>query len=195
MSSSDNPMAYLLEFGLRKVEKEKPELASDAKYVELKSQLLREAEGHFKEIQATYATVIKTLCHCGGQLEPVDHEFGKANGTIYDSVIAKCKKCGSKQSFQFPKHGFISEARSAMALRDYLLGSYGIDYAWLAERPSSFSSLVASSPDSFLVHLAQSPSDGVANLVQAAFVSIIVHLQLLQYSCFLVHFVGENAVR
>ncbi len=132
MSSSDNPMAYLLEFGLRKVEKEKPELSSDAKYVELKSQLLREAEGHFKEIQATYATVIKTLCHCGGQLEPVDHEFGKANGTIYDSVIAKCKKCGSKQSFQFPKHGFISEARSAMALRDYLLGNYGIDYAGLA---------------------------------------------------------------
>ena len=131
MSSPDNPMAYLLEFGLRKVEKEKPELANDVKYVELKSQLLREADGHFKEIQATYATVLKTPCHCGGQLEPVDHQFGKAEGTIYDSVIAKCKKCGSTQSFQFPKHGFISEARSAMALRDYLQGAYGIDYAGL----------------------------------------------------------------
>ncbi len=125
-------MAYLLEVGLRKVEKQKPEVANDVKYVELKSQLLREADEHFKEIQATWATVIKTLCHCGGQLEPVDHEFGKAAGTIYDSVIAKCKKCGAKQTFQFPKHGFISEARSAMALRDYLLGAYGIDYAWLA---------------------------------------------------------------
>ncbi len=125
-------MAYLLEYGLRKVEKEKPELANDVKYVELKSQLLREADGHFKEIQATYATILKTPCHCGGELEPVDHEFGKADGTIYDSVIAKCRKCGSSQSFQFPKHGFISEARSAMALRDYLQGAYGIDYAWLA---------------------------------------------------------------
>jgi len=132
MSASENPMAYLLDLGLRKVEKQKPELANDVRYVELKSQLLREAEGHFKEIQATYATVVKTACHCGGQLEPIDHEFGKAEGTIYDSVIAKCRKCGSTQSFQFPKHGFISEARSAMALRDYLLGTYGIDYAGLA---------------------------------------------------------------
>jgi hypothetical protein len=131
MSSPENPMAYLLEFGLRKVEKEKPEVANDVKYVELKSQLLREAEGHFKEIQATYATVLKTPCHCGGQLEPVDHEFGKAEGTIYDSVIAKCKKCGSTQTFQFPKHGFINEARSAMALRDYLQATYGLDYAGL----------------------------------------------------------------
>jgi RNase P subunit RPR2 len=131
MSSPDNPMAYLLEFGLRKVEKENPELNNDVKYVELKSQLLREAEGHFKEIQATYATVLKTPCHCGGPLEPVDHEFGKIEGTIYDSVVAKCKKCGSNQTFQFPKQGFISEARSAMALRDYLLSTYGLDYAGL----------------------------------------------------------------
>src|SRR6266705_6366959 len=132
MASSENPMAYLLEYGLRRVETERPELANDSRYLELKEQVLRDAEGHFREIQATYATILKTLCHCGGQLEPIDHEFGKSGGTIYDSVIAKCKKCGAKQTFQFPKHGFISEARSAMALRDYLLGSYGIDYAWLA---------------------------------------------------------------
>ncbi len=124
-------MAYLLEFGLRKVEKERPELSNDGRYLDLKSQLLREAEGHFREIQATYATVLKTQCHCGGQLEPVDHDFGKSGGVIYDSVVAKCRVCGSSQSFQFPKEGFISEARSAMALRDYLQGTYGIDYAGL----------------------------------------------------------------
>ena len=131
MSTSENPMAYLLEFGLRKVEQERPELHNDTQYLDLKAQLLREAEGHFREIQATYATVLKTQCHCGGQLEPMDHEFAKEGGTIYDSVIAKCKKCGRTQSFQFPKEGFISEARSAMALRDYLQGAYGIDYAGL----------------------------------------------------------------
>jgi hypothetical protein len=131
MSGSENPMAYLLEFGLRKVERERPELNNDGTYLDLKAQLLREAEGHFHEIQATYATVLKTQCHCGGQLEPVDHEFGKEGGIIYDSVIAKCKACGETQSFQFPKEGFISEARSAMALRDYLQGTYGIDYARL----------------------------------------------------------------
>ncbi len=131
MSSPENPMAYLLEYGLRKVERERPELSNDQKYHDLKAQLLREAEGHFREIQATYATVLKTQCHCGGQLEPMDHEFAKEGGTIYDSVIAKCKSCGQKQSFQFPKEGFISEARSAMALRDYLQRTYGIDYARL----------------------------------------------------------------
>ena len=129
MSSPENPMAYLLEFGLRRVEREKPELTNDAKYRDLKAKLLQDAEGHFREIQAIYATVLKTQCHCGGQLEPVDHEFGKAEGTIYDSVVARCKACGETQSFQFPKEGFISEARSAMALRDYLQGTYGIDYA------------------------------------------------------------------
>ncbi len=122
-------MAYLLEFGLRKVERERPELSSDGRYQALKDQLMRDADGHFREIQATYATVLKTRCTCGGQLEPTDHEFGKTGGTIYDSVIAKCKACGSTQGFQFPKDGFISEARSAMALRDYLKESYRIDYA------------------------------------------------------------------
>jgi len=129
MSSPENPMAYLLEFGLRKVERERPELANDEKYRDLKASLLQDAEGHFREIQATYATVLKTQCQCGGQLEPVDHEFGRAEGTIYDSVIARCKACGATQAFQFPKEGFISEAKSAMALRDYLQGAYGIDYA------------------------------------------------------------------
>ena len=62
-------------------------------------------------------------------MEPVDHDFGKSAGTIYDSVIAKCKSCGEAQAFQFPKEGFISEARSAMALRDYLQSTYAIDYA------------------------------------------------------------------
>src|SRR5256884_8292051 len=132
MASSGNPMAYLLEYGLRRVETERPELGNDSKYLELKEQLLRDAEGHFREIQATYATVLKTQCHCGGQLEPVDHDFGMSGGTIYDSVIAKCRSCGSTQSFQFPKEGFISEARSAMALRDYLQRAYGVDYAGVA---------------------------------------------------------------
>jgi hypothetical protein len=132
MASVENPMAYLLAFGLKKVEDETPELASDAKYIELKGQLLQDAEGHFREIQATYATVLKTQCQCGGQLEPVDHDFGKSGGMIYDSVIAKCRACGSTQSFQFPKEGFISEARSAMALRDYLQQAYGVDYAVMA---------------------------------------------------------------
>lgn len=132
MASVENPMAYLLAFGLKKIEGETPELASDAKYQELKGQLLQDADGHFREIQATYATVLKTQCHCGGQLEPVDHDFGKEGGMIYDSVIAKCRACGSTQSFQFPKEGFISEARSAMALRDYLQRNYGVDYAVMA---------------------------------------------------------------
>jgi len=129
MAAPDNPMAYLLEFGLRKVEQERPEVSNDSNYQELKAQLLRNAEGHFREISATYATILKTDCQCGGQLEPVDHEFGKSKGVIYDSVIARCKKCNQEQSFQFPKDGFISEARSAMALRDYLQKTYGIDYA------------------------------------------------------------------
>src|SRR5437867_1830577 len=87
MASSGNPMAYLLEYGLRRVETERPELGNDSRYLELKEQLLRDAEGHFREIQATYATVLKTQCHCGGQLEPVDHDFGMSGGTIYDSVL------------------------------------------------------------------------------------------------------------
>jgi hypothetical protein len=132
MATPENPMAYLLEFGLRKIEKERPELANDSKYVELKGQLLQDADGHFREIQATYATVLKTQCQCGGQLEPVDHDFGRSGGMIYDSVVAKCRSCGSTQSFQFPKEGFISEARSAMALRDYLQRTYGVDYAGVA---------------------------------------------------------------
>ncbi len=132
MSTPENPMAYLLEFGLKKIERERPELSNDLRYRELKTQLLREAEGHFREIQATYATVLKTQCHCGGPLEPIDHQFGREGSTIYDSVIARCKKCGRSQSFQFSKEGFISEARSAMALRDYLQGTYGIDYAGFA---------------------------------------------------------------
>ena len=122
-------MAYLLEYGLRRIETERPELMNDSHYLELKDQLLHDAEGHFREIQATYATVLKTQCHCGGQLEPVDHDFGKSGDTIFDSVIAKCKSCGQAQAFQFPKEGFISEARSAMAIRDYLQSTYGIDYA------------------------------------------------------------------
>jgi len=75
---------------------------------------------------------LKTQCHCGGPLEPVDHDFGRSGGMIYDSVVAKCRSCGSTQSFQFPKEGFISEARSAMALRDYLQRAYGVDYAGVA---------------------------------------------------------------
>ena len=132
MAASENPMAYLLEYGLQKVERERPELANDAKYHQLKGQLLQDADGHFREIQATYATVLKTQCHCGGQLEPVDHDFGKSGGMIYDSVVAKCKSCGSTQNFQFPKEGFITEARSAMALREYLQQSYGVDYVGMA---------------------------------------------------------------
>src|SRR5256886_15566012 len=115
MASSGNPMAYLLEYGLRRVETERPELGNDSKYLELKEQLLRDAEGHFREIQATYATVLKTQCHCGGQLEPVDHYFGRSGGVIFDSVVAKNRACGSTHSFQFSKEGFISEATSAMA--------------------------------------------------------------------------------
>ena len=122
-------MAYLLEYGLKRIETERPELMNDSHYLELKDHLLQDAEGHFREIQATYATVLKTRCHCGGQLDPVDHDFGKSGDTIYDSVIARCKSCGESQAFQFPKEGFISEARSAMAIRDYLQSSYGIDYA------------------------------------------------------------------
>src|SRR5438093_11098975 len=95
-------------------------MASDSKYAELKRQLLRDAEEQFREIQATYATVLKTQCHCGGQLEPVDHDFGRSGGVIYDSVIAKCRSCGSSQRFQFPKQGVISEARSSWAVREYL---------------------------------------------------------------------------
>ena len=132
MAAAENPMAYLLEYGLRKVEKERPELAGDRKYLELKTQLLQDADGHFREIQATYATVLKTPCRCGGQLEPVDHDFGRSGGMIYDSVVAKCKACGSTQNFQFPKEGFITEARSAMALREYLQHAYGLDYVGMA---------------------------------------------------------------
>src|SRR2546429_8571099 len=117
--AADNPMAYLLEVGLRKVERERPEMASDSKYAELKRQLLRDAEEHFREIQATYATVLKTQCHCGGQLEPVDHDFGRSGGVIYDSVIAKCRACGSTHRFRFSKKGFCSQTPSAYAFLMY----------------------------------------------------------------------------
>ncbi len=126
-------MAYLLERGLRRIESERPQLNNDSQYLELKRHLLQEAEGHFHEIQATYATILKTKCQCAGQLEPVDHDFGQSEGTIYDSVIARCQSCGQNQAFQFPKQGFISEARSAMALRDYLSATYGVDYAGTAQ--------------------------------------------------------------
>src|SRR5438094_9392599 len=101
--AADNPMAYLLEVGLRKVERERPEMASDSKYAELKRQLLRDAEEHFREIQATYATVFKTQCHCGGQLEPVDHDFGRRGGVIHGRVIAKCRCGGPAQGVQLQK--------------------------------------------------------------------------------------------
>src|SRR3989475_11173381 len=128
MATPENPMAYLLEFSLRKIERERPEIAKDQKYAELKGQLLQDADGHFREIQATYATVLKTQCHCGGPLEPVDHDFGRSGGVIYDSVVAKCRSCGSTQKFQVPKEGFISEAKSVMGLRGYLQPSSWVDY-------------------------------------------------------------------
>src|SRR5438128_10739104 len=101
MATPENPMAYLLEFGLRKIERERPEIANDQKYAELKGQLLQDADGHFREIQATYATVLKNQCHCGGPLEPVYQAVGRSGGVIYDSVVAKCRSGGSTQSFQF----------------------------------------------------------------------------------------------
>src|SRR5438477_123125 len=55
--------------------------------------------------------------------------LSKAAPKVGHGVIAKCKSCGQAQAFQFPKEGFISEARSAMSLRDYLQTTYGIDYA------------------------------------------------------------------
>src|SRR5437899_1672538 len=66
MATPENPMAYLLELSLRRIERERPEIANDQKYAELKGQLLQDADGHFREIQATYATVLKTQCNCGG---------------------------------------------------------------------------------------------------------------------------------
>src|SRR5256712_4499378 len=98
MATPENPMAYLLAFGLRKIEQERPELAGDAKYAQLKGQLMQDADGHFREIQATYATVLKTQCHCGGPLEPVDHDFGRSGGLIHGRVVAKSRYCGSTQS-------------------------------------------------------------------------------------------------
>src|SRR3989442_14309708 len=109
MATPENPMGYLLEFSLRKIERERPELANDSNYIELKGQLLQDADRHFREIQATYATVLKTECHCGGPLEPVDHYFGGSGGRIYYSVVAKCRTCAFTASFQFRKQGFISE--------------------------------------------------------------------------------------
>src|SRR2546425_2266169 len=120
MATPENPMAYLLEFSLRKIERERPEIANDQKYAELKGQLLQDADGHFREIQATYATVLKTQCHCGGPLEPVDHDFGRSGGVIYDSVFAKCRSCGSDPSFPVPKEGFILEAKCTIGLGGYL---------------------------------------------------------------------------
>jgi len=40
MATPENPMAYLLEFSLHKIERERPEIAKDQKYGELK-QLMR----------------------------------------------------------------------------------------------------------------------------------------------------------
>src|SRR3989442_12059555 len=95
MATPENPMAYLLEFSLRKIERERPEIAKDQKYGELKGQLLQDADGHFREIQATYATALKTQCHCGGPLEPVDHAFGRSGGVMYDHAIPECRSFGS----------------------------------------------------------------------------------------------------
>src|SRR2546422_1001162 len=103
MASSQNPMAYLLENGLRRVESERPELSNDSRYLELKERLLRDAEGHFREIQATYATILKPKLNCGGKLEPVAHSLGKSGGTIYNSFTPKCKPGGEAQVFHFPK--------------------------------------------------------------------------------------------
>src|SRR2546429_7681419 len=103
MATPENPMAYLLEFSLRKIERERPEIAKDQKYAELKGQLLQDADGHFREIQATYATVLKTQCHCGGPLEPVDHDFGRSGGVIYECVVAQVLSFGSTPSIQFSK--------------------------------------------------------------------------------------------
>src|SRR5437667_12373191 len=120
MAAPENPMAYLLELSLRRIERERPEIANDQKYAELKGQLLQDADGHFREIQATYATVLKTQCNCGGPLEPVDHDIGRSGGIIYDSVVAKCRTCDSTKTFQYHMEGSISEASSAMALSHYL---------------------------------------------------------------------------
>src|SRR2546426_11887493 len=105
MATSENPMAYLLELSLHKIERERPEIAKDQKYGELKGQLLQDADGHFREIQATYATVLKTQCHCGGPLEPVDHDFGRSGGMIYYSVVAKCRSCGATHNLPIPTRG------------------------------------------------------------------------------------------
>src|SRR2546427_12079893 len=99
MATPENPMAYLLEFSLRKIERERPEIAKDQKYAELKGQLLQDADGHFREIQATYATVLKTQCHCGGPLEPVDHDFGRSGGWVYDRVVARRRSLRSTPEF------------------------------------------------------------------------------------------------
>src|SRR3989442_7186425 len=107
MATPENPMAYLLEVGLRKIERERPEIANDQKYRELKGLLLQDADGHFREIQATYATVLKTQCHCGGPLEPVDHDFGRSGGIIYDSVVAKCRSFGAAPRFQVSQKRFL----------------------------------------------------------------------------------------
>src|SRR5256885_8310991 len=98
MAAPENPMAYLLELSLRRIERERPEIANDQKYAELKGQLLQDADGHFREIQATYATVLKTQCHCGGPLEPVDHDFGRSGGMIFCIVGGKCPSFGSTHS-------------------------------------------------------------------------------------------------
>src|SRR2546430_16242375 len=101
MATPDNPMAYLLEFSLRKIERERPEIAKDQKYAELKGQLLQDADGHFREIQATYATVLKTQCHCGGPLEPVDHDFGRSGGVVDVRGWRKMQPLRSIQSVLF----------------------------------------------------------------------------------------------
>src|SRR2546430_3671925 len=129
MATPENPMAYLLEFSLRKIERERPEIAKDQKYAELKGQLLQDADGHFREIQATYATVLKTQCHCGGPLEPVDHDFGRSGGVIFYWGGGKSRSCGATPRFQFSKGGFISEARAALGFWGYLVRAFCVGYA------------------------------------------------------------------
>src|SRR2546428_3142531 len=114
MAAPENPMAYLLELSLRRIERERPEIANDQKYAELKGQLLQDADGHFREIQATYATVLKTQCHCGGPLEPVDHDFGRSGGMVYDRRGAEFRCFGLAHTLPFPNTGVYSAATCTM---------------------------------------------------------------------------------
>jgi len=64
MATPENPMAYLLEFTLRKIERDRPEIANDQKYAELKVQLLQDADGHFREVR--WSRSILTLVEAAG---------------------------------------------------------------------------------------------------------------------------------